>query len=479
MHITHHGAVVGVTGSCHQLTLADGRAVLIDCGLFQGAETSPDGAGPGRLEIGFPLTGLRALVVTHVHIDHVGRIPYLLKAGFEGPIFCSEASAELLPLVLEDAMEIGFGGDRALVTQVLAQLQRRLVPVPYGSWLTLFADDPKRDDDCQLRLRLQPAGHILGSAYVEFDVQEPGAEPQRVVFSGDLGAPHTPLLPAPASPEAADVLVMESTYGDRVHESREHRRQRLQALCEHAFANGGTVLIPAFSIGRTQELLCELEDIIHHNRHRPAAPGVDWQHITIVVDSPLAADFTRGYSRLKAHWDAEARAQAAGGRHPLDFKQVQTVGPHDLHLKVVQHLATSGEPAIVIAASGMCSGGRIVNYLKAMLPDARHDVLFCGYQAAGTPGRAIQAQASKGGQGGKEQGTATVELDGQHIPIRAHIHTLGGYSAHADRQNLLDFVGGIPRAPRQVRLVHGDAGAKRALAEELGRRLPGTEVVVP
>lgn len=466
MHFTHHGATRGVTGSCHQLSVASGDALLVDCGLFQGAETSPDGAGAGQLAVNFPLTGVLALVVTHVHIDHVGRIPHLLAAGFQGPILCSQASAELLPLVLQDAMAVGFTTERHLISRMMARLRQQIVPLHYKQWHVLPATA-----GCSLRLRLQVAGHILGSAYVEVDVAEPGQPPQRVVFSGDLGAPYTPLLPAPAAPLAADVVVLESTYGDRRHEPRKDRRQRLQALCEHALANGGTVLIPAFSIGRTQELLCELEDIIHRNRQRPAAPGVAWERLVVVVDSPLAADFTEGYARLKAHWDTEARTQLANGRHPLDFAQLKTVGSHDLHLSIVRHLAHSHEPAIVIAASGMCAGGRIVNYLHAMLEDPRHDLLFCGYQAAGTPGRAIQQAAARGG--------GEVLLEGQRLQVRAQVHTLGGYSAHADQQDLLNFIGRMQRPPRQVRLVHGDDAAKAELGRRLRQQQPGLEVVVP
>ncbi len=464
LSFTHHGAVDGVTGSCHQLTLPDGQSVLIDCGLFQGAETSSDGAGVNQLEIGFALDQVRALIVTHVHIDHVGRIPYLLAAGYKGPIYCSEASALLLPLVLEDALKVGFTRNQALIQRVLGVLRQRIVPLPYKQWQTVIAGVPG------LRVRLSPAGHILGSAYVELDVQLGPGQKQRVVFSGDLGAPYTPLLPAPRAPMAADVVVLESTYGDRNHEPRKLRRQRLQALCEHAFGNRGTLLVPAFSIGRTQELLYELEEIIHRHRQRPAAPGLAWGEVEVIVDSPLAADFTAGYAQLKSHWDKEARRKLAAGRHPLAFEQLTTVADHAAHLRMVDALARSARPAIVIAASGMCSGGRIVNYLKAMLGDARHDVLFCGYQAAGTPGRDIQTYGPRGGY---------VELDGQRFNIRAGVHTLGGFSAHADQKDLLNFIGRMHTQPRQVRLVHGDDDAKRTLAALLRQRHPGVEVVVP
>ena len=464
LNFTHHGAVDGVTGSCHQLTLPDGQSVLVDCGLFQGAETSPDGAGANQLEIGFALDKVRALIVTHVHIDHVGRIPYLLAAGYTGPIYCSEASALLLPLVLEDALKVGFTRNQALIQRVLGVLRQRIVPLPYKQWQTVIAGVPG------LRVRLSPAGHILGSAYVEMDAQLAPGQKQRVVFSGDLGAPYTPLLPAPKAPMAADVVVLESTYGDRNHEPRRLRRQRLQALCEHAFGNRGTVLVPAFSIGRTQELLYELEEIIHRHQQRPAAPGLAWGDVDVIVDSPLAADFTAGYAQLKSHWDKEARRKLAAGRHPLAFEQLTTVADHAAHLRMVEALARSARPAIVIAASGMCSGGRIVNYLKAMLGDARHDVLFCGYQAAGTPGRDIQTHGPRGGW---------VELDGQRFDIRAGVHTLGGFSAHADQSGLLNFIGRMHTKPKQVRLVHGDDEAKRTLAALLRQRHPGVEVVVP
>ncbi len=462
--ITHHGATSGVTGSCHQLTLADGQAVLVDCGLFQGAETAADGASASQLEISFPIDKVRALVVTHVHIDHVGRIPYLIAAGFRGPILCSQASAALLPLVLEDALKVGFTKNQGLIDQFLKLVAQQIVPLPYKHWHRAIAGVHG------LRIKLQPAGHILGSAYVECEIGQPR---QRIVFSGDLGAPYTPLLPAPQSPYSADVLVLESTYGDSTHQSRKDRRARLQALVERALKNQGTVLIPAFSIGRTQELLYELEEIIHRQKlkglagNAAKATGLDWGQLDIIIDSPLAADFTAGYAKLREHWDAEAKAKLLQGRHPLAFEQLTTINSHTDHLQNVAMLAKTGKAAIVIAASGMCSGGRIVNYLKAMLGDPRHDVLLVGYQAAGTAGQAIQKYGPKGGY---------VELDGQRITIRAAVHTLGGYSAHADQKDLLNFVGRMRHKPSQIRLVHGDAGAKEALRKLLSGLYPGVEV---
>ncbi|MEP0541175.1 MAG: MBL fold metallo-hydrolase, partial [Marinobacter sp.] len=298
IEIKHHGAVTGVTGSCHEL-LVGRSGILIDCGLFQGDDSS-NGANASDLSIDFPIDHIRALVVTHVHIDHVGRIPYLLAAGFEGPIICSEPSAIMLPEILEDALKIGFTRDRALIERVLGLIRSRLVPVPYGQWHPVFDGE-----GASLSVRLQRAGHILGSAYVECEAECDG-DFERIVFSGDLGAPHAPLLPEPQSPERADRVVIESTYGDKDHESREERRYRLKAVLEHALEDGGTVLVPAFSIGRAQELLYEIESLIHEFGSDDVAPDLPWRDLEIVVDSPLAATFTRIYRDLKPFWDAEA-----------------------------------------------------------------------------------------------------------------------------------------------------------------------------
>nr|WP_067287475.1 MBL fold metallo-hydrolase [Marinobacterium profundum] len=458
--IIHHGARDGVTGSCHQLRIDEHQSLLIDCGLFQGAETSGDGrSGADRLAVEFSLKGIRALVATHVHIDHVGRIPYLMAAGFKGPILCSEPSAKLLPIVLEDAFKLGISRDQQQVERFISQLSKRLLPLPYKTWFTLI-DEPWM----LCRIRLQRAGHILGSAYVECDLHNRrSAEKHRVVFSGDLGAPHAPLLPPPQSPRRADTLVMESTYGNRVHEDRRSRRARLESAITRALQDKGTVLIPAFSIGRTQELLYELEDIIHRSKTVQAAlKGIelqpDWPALPVILDSPLASRFTRVYRSLQPYWDEEAHKRLQSGRKPLGFEQLLTIDSHHDHLKTVHHLADTARPAIVIAGSGMCSSGRIVNYLKAMLSDARHNVLFVGYQARGTAGNAIQTHGPSGGY---------VELDGERIDIRAGIESIGGYSAHADQQDLLNFVTRMQQWPSRIRLIHGEAHAKQALAEKL------------
>lgn len=453
LDIIHHGGATGVTGSCHQLILNSKHSLLVDCGLFQGEDALEDSFQ--QLQIEFDISTVKALVITHVHIDHVGRLPYLLAAGYKGPIICSVPSAILLPLVIEDALKIGFTRNAELIQRFQAQLESQIVSVPYGKWHSVVNDDEKGKQGITTRIKLKQAGHILGSSYVEIAHQHANGTKERIVFSGDLGAPYAPLLPAPKSPYGCDQLILESTYGDRQHVGRRKRRATLKNAIEQALINGGTVMVPAFSIGRTQELLYELEGIIFEAKRNKNS---QWQQLEIIVDSPLAARFTRVYRQLKPYWDKEAHRRLRSGRHPLNFENLYTVESHEAHEQTVQYLAKTGRPAVVIAASGMCAGGRIMNYLKAMLGDERHQVLFVGYQGAGTPGRAIQHYGPEGGW---------VEIDGQRIDIKAGVTTISGYSAHADQKDLLNFVKRMRRWPHAIYLVHGDQTAKHALKHAL------------
>ncbi|WP_335340059.1 MBL fold metallo-hydrolase [Sedimenticola selenatireducens] len=274
-----------------------------------------------------------------MHIDHVGRIPYLLVAGFRGPIYCSEASALLPPLVPEDALKVGVNRNASLIKRFLGQIWRQVVALPYKKWRSVTQG---------VSVKLHPAGHILGSAYVEFKVESSSMENalakrnHRVVFFGDLGASHTPLLPAPRPPWRADLLVLESTYGDRLHENRTQRQMRLGHAIEHALVNRGTILVPAFSIGRTQELLYDLESLIHRMGGRRLTGSMCWSDLEVIVDSPLAAKMTDCYLRLRHLWDNEARRRVNSGRYPLNFEQLYTVESHDEHRQTVAYLASSG-----------------------------------------------------------------------------------------------------------------------------------------
>ncbi|QDV23012.1 MBL fold metallo-hydrolase [Aureliella helgolandensis] len=437
MHVIHHGALNGVTGSCHQLVINEKRSLLIDCGLFQGS----DAKGRDEEQIDFPLDGIQGLIVTHVHLDHVGRIPYLIAAGFNGPIYCSPPTAKLLPLMMEDAMRVGITRNKRLIERFLHDLRKYIRPLPFARWQKL---------DGGIEMRLTPAGHVLGSAIVELDY-----EGERFVFSGDLGSRHQPILKEPVSPERADYLVLESTYGDRNHVGREERVQQLENVLCHTLENKGVTIIPAFSVGRTQELLYEMNLIFERLSD---TTGCSMLHaVDVIIDSPLAQRFTEIYDSLRNYWGDEAKQILEYDSQPLVFENLVQIDNHPEHRDTVEYLKNSKLPAIVIAASGMCTGGRVVNYLKAFLGDPTTDVIFAGYQAAGTPGRYIQD-------------SDWVRLDGQRFDIAAKVHQLSGYSAHADQSDLIRFVEGMAEAPKAIRLVHGEDRAKATLKRELEAR---------
>jgi len=512
VEIIHHGAVNGVTGSCHQLVVNNKTSLLIDCGLFQGAETAGS-SNAEQLKIAFDIGSITALLITHCHIDHVGRIPYLLAAGFDQPIFATAATAALLPMVIEDAIRVGVTKDKRLIKLYLKKLKELLVPIEYNHWFPLevnlstsgqstnkvtskapnkvspkasmaLSNKPGSSGFSEAKAKFKPAGHILGSAYIEIELSSPKTDKQspktvnkhRVVFSGDLGATYTPLLTSPKSPYRADTLIIESTYGDRNHQGRKIRTQSLRRVIEKAVSDNGVVLVPAFSIGRTQELLYELEQIIFQQRKLSGKRKNSerwqyqmWKSIEIIVDSPLAANFTEKYIEFKELWDKEAKRKLKQHRHPLDFDQLYTVDSHDEHLSTVEYLSKRDKPAIVIAASGMCSGGRIMNYLQQFIDEPTADILFVGYQAQGTPGRDIQTYGPTGGY---------LYLEGSKRDIKAGVHTISGYSAHADQNNLINFVKRMHHKPKHIRIVHGDDEAKEALAVEYRRLLPEAKIEI-
>jgi len=341
-----------------------------------------------------------------------------------------------------------------LFLRVSGFVQQQIQPLSYKQWQRVGIESGS-----QLRIKLQEAGHILGSAYIECDLKT-GSQRERITFSGDLGAPYSPLLSAPRAPYRSDTLILESTYGDKNHQGRRERRNQLLKIIKRAVRNSGVILIPAFSIGRTQELLYELEELIHREE-------IDFE---VLVDSPLAAKFTETYRALKPYWDREAKQKLKRGRHPLAFDQLWTIDNHETHQQTVEYLKKTAKPTIVIAASGMCSGGRIVNYLKALIEDKRTDILFVGYQAQGTAGRAIQKYGPRGGW---------VELDGKRYTINAETYTVSGYSAHADQKNLTNFIKRMRYKPKEVRLVHGDENAKKSLQQRLNTLLPQSKVWIP
>lgn len=440
MHITHHGGNEGVTGSCHQLHYRDEDSVLIDCGSFQGRDARKFPSA----EIQFPLDGIQGLVLTHVHIDHVGRIPYLIEAGFHKPIYCTPPTARFLPIMLEDSIRLGISKNKKFIAQVIKEVKSLLHPVPYGKWQEL----PRGAS-----FRYSPAGHILGSAYVEFDYGD-----ERFVFSGDLGSRCTPILREPTSPERADVLILESTYGDRLHEGRDTRVKRLEAILCETLENRGVTIIPAFSLGRTQELLFELNQIMEGIGHRTHCSML--QAIDIIVDSPMALKLTDIYEQMSEYWSEEANEILTVDNQPFVFKNLVEIDEAGESRGTVEYLKRSGRPAVVIAGSGMCTGGRVVEYLKAFISKPTTDIVFVGYQAIGTLGRAIQQC---------QEGKCGVSIDHHDFLVRAKTHTLSGYSAHADQSDLIRFVQGMKNKPGEIRLVHGEYDARQVLADKLNQ----------
>lgn len=451
--LKHHGGKLGVTGSCHELSInsnGNKQGILIDCGLFQGKDAKDKNGNDKKLDIEFPISHLKALILTHTHIDHIGRLPWLLAKGFKHPIYCTPATAELVPLMLDDGLKLQLGLNKGQRARVLELIRKQIKPIQYSQWhrvpLSSSSSSPleaKRSRPSYLLLRFQPAGHILGSAYVEIKLQNN----EIVVFSGDLGPSNTPLLPDPIPPKRADLLVIESTYGNKIHDSVETRAKRLQEIIERSLKDGGAIIIPAFSVGRTQELLFDIEHLIHHHK-------ID-SKIPIILDSPLANKVTKQYRRFKKLWSKEAKTKINNQRHPLNFEQCITIESHKEHMSLVNRLKTTAEPCIIVAASGMCAGGRVMNYLEALLPDKRTDIILAGYQAHGTLGRDLQNQKS------------TVWIDSQSVEVNAQIHTMSGYSAHADQADLIKFVEGIEEGRKEIVVVHGEREAREALCAAL------------
>jgi metallo-beta-lactamase family protein len=404
------------------LLRANGVNVLVDCGLAQGGDKiAPMTAWPvAPKDIDF-------LFLTHAHIDHIGRVPELIQNGFKGEILCTLPTKALLEPLLSDALGFTRSDRRAR--------EKMLMRINELSWGFEFNQDFTLKKGIHFRFRR--AGHILGSSFVRFDL----SACQSVVFSGDLGGKDAPILCDPDPSEPCDLLVLESTYGDRNHGDRTRRVERLGEILTRSLADGGKVFIPCFALGRTQELLYELDRVQIAAR----------LNVPVYVDSPLGQELSLVYDSLKPYWDAESRALWKAGDHPFSFSRLYAVETLEQHYEIMD----AKGPMIILAGSGMCTGGRIVDHLRSGLADERNDILFVGYQAPGTLGRDLLRYGNRPG--------GYVYVDGERRDIHARVHQLTGYSAHADQRGLVEWVRAMGELPKEIRLVHGEEGAKREL----------------
>ena len=462
MRIEFHGAAGGeVTGSCHLLEVA-GRRILLDCGMVQGGR---DAEARNAEPFGFDPASIDALVVSHAHIDHIGRVPLLVKRGFAGPIWAQAATCDLFPIMLLDAASLSGrsaelenrerapGEPEAVPLYTAADVaaaQQRLHPLAYETDTEILPG---------VTVRLHEAGHILGSAMIELRAADPA--PRTLLFTGDVGMRGTPILRDPAPPPRADLILMESTYGDRNHKDRAATVAELGQILAAARADGGNVVIPAFAVGRSQELLYWFAEHFE-----------DWNLAswTIFLDSPMAAKVMAVYDRHEELFDADAARVWQGRIEPFKLPNLRISESTD-DSKAINRIHGG---AIVIAGSGMANGGRVRYHLANNLSYARNHVIFVGYQAAGTLGRLLV------------NGVPQVRLSGSDITVRARIHTVGGLSAHADQQALLEWYGASPNHP-PVALAHGENPAREALAAVLKQRFgttvtlsqPGMQLDVP
>jgi metallo-beta-lactamase family protein len=441
MQVQFHGAAGEVTGSMH-LVEAAGRQVLLDCGMLQGRrELEEHNADP----FPFDPAALDAVVVSHAHIDHVGRLPLLVARGYRGPIWLQEASADLLPVMLLDAASLaeseaertnrrrppGHPAQVPLFTrQDVAAVLELLRPIGYDRPTTILPG---------VELALRDAGHILGSSIVEL-----WADGRKLVFSGDLGLKGTPILRDPTVVTEADLVVMESTYGDRNHRDRADTVSELGQVLEAAWRERGTVLIPAFAVGRSQELLYWFA------RYWDPWKLERWR---IFLDSPMAGRVVEVYDRHHSLFDAQARQVWAGKPSPFRLPNLRITDSTAESMAI--NTIESG--AIIIAGSGMANGGRIQHHLRHRLGRRQTHVVFVGYQSGGTLGRRLVERAP------------WVRIHGQDHRVNAAIHTVGGLSAHTDQQGLIDWYGQFQGSPPLV-LVHGEDRAREALAGEIGQR---------
>ena len=460
MKIQFCGAATGVTGSCHLIT-TEKHKILLDCGQFQGGKTreamnyEPFPFDPAEIDY---------MILSHAHIDHCGRIPLLVKRGFKGDIYCTDATADLVDVMLKDSGYIhekeaewknrkneraGRPAVEPLYTFNDAVDSLKFIkPVLYDQLIEL---------NDEMKFVFNDAGHILGSAITELWITEEG-QTSKIVFSGDLGVMDRPILRDPTIIKKADYVIMETTYGNRVHPSNSLDVTKLMDIIRETAKRGGTTVIPSFAVGRTQELIYELNRVYDSDSEYRK----DFENLMVYVDSPMATTATEVFKRNAQVFDDETKAYITKGDNPLDFKNLKFTRTSQESM----WLNTDPTPKVIISASGMCDAGRIRHHLKHNLWNRKSSIIFVGYQAEGTLGRMLL-------DGAKE-----VTLFGENIRVNAQIHNLEGFSGHADKDGLLAWLSGFQKVPNHVFLVHGEEESKKAFAYTVKEKLGYDPIVV-
>jgi len=463
MKIQFLGAAGEVTGSRHSVEATVGgrdMRFMVDFGMFQGGRE----ATTKNLEpLPFSPKEIDFVVLTHAHIDHSGLLPRLCSQGFKGPIYCTDATFELLKIMLPDSAHLQRSDVERAVRRQKAGKWRGDLPVALYSieevelalgQCEVLAYGKSRELCEGIRLEFQNAGHILGSAIALIEISEDHAKKKRCVFSGDIGMKGKLLMPDPTIISQADIVVVESTYGDRLHKTLADTEAELIKVVTETLDGRGNIVIPAFAVGRTQEILFLLIDLVKRNL---------LPHLSIWVDSPMATAATHLTQHFFAQLDKESQSTFEW------FKK----NPSAVDLRFIADVEESKAlnkikgGAIIISASGMCDAGRIVHHLQNNLPRTQNAIVITGFQAYGSLGRRLVDKAVK------------VRLFGEEVPVRASIHTIGGLSAHADQAGLLEWLGGFQSAPQIVFVVHGEPEASAVLTQAIRDELEWKNVIIP
>jgi len=462
MKIRFLGAVKGVTGSNH-LIEAGGKNIMLDCGMYQGKDEDLN-----EKDFVINPAEIDCLLLSHSHIDHSGRIPLLVKEGFKGNIYCSKPTYDLCQIMLVDSAHIqeteaewtnkkAMRSGKELVEPIYTQEDalaslKYFKPVLNGQIININEN---------IAVKFSDAGHILGSSIIELWIKDE-EDTIKLVYSGDLGMREKPILNDPARIESADFLIMEATYGNRVHENIEKRAEELINIILKTVRRGGSVIIPSFAVGRTQELIYELNKYYDSHINEIGTKENELKKIPVYIDSPLAIKATEVFKRNSHAFDEEAKNYIMKGDNPLYFKNLHYIQSAEES----KALNFSNEPKIIITASGMCEAGRIRHHLKHDLWRKEASVVFVGYQAEGTLGRRLL------------DGEKTVKLFGEDIAVKAEIYNVEGFSGHADKPALLNWLGDFKEKPGKVFIVHGEKEAKEEFAQAVREKF-GIETIIP